>query len=362
MKQILACLAAVAIVAACQDAAEKSDQASVQQQAAVVGAGQPDSARAFVQRFYDWYLTTKDGAGYDSLLTSRGAMLGDSLLRAFQADVAVQRVADTIPGMGINSLSAESDIFLNANDPCEHYATQGVTAAGPSTFAVTVAGDCGEDRRPNIEVYIRRNPSGWQIEDIKDPTHPSYDLVRDLVAYHEEGPALPDSVTADWLTYHGDGFTIRYPKEATLARAASDPRERELPGMEVKGPTTHAPRFGPTDGPAYRLLIASVPNPHGWSAEQWIDSLRSEALTDPDSSAQLRGELTPPDTVMLGTTRALHRQANYCGDCEPHQLYVATPKRMIVVYYVLFDFETRGDPKAQARLYQAIVSTLRPSE
>ena len=93
-------------------------------------------------------------------------MLGDSLFRALQADVAAQH-ADTIAE--INSVSAESDIFLNSQDPCEHYTTQGVTSAGPGAFAVTVAGDCGQDRRPNIEVYVRQRGSSWQIENVKDP-------------------------------------------------------------------------------------------------------------------------------------------------------------------------------------------------
>ncbi len=362
MKRIVACLAPLAIVVACQDGAQtaKSDQPSVQQQAVVVGPGQPDSARAFVQRFYNWYLATnaqKEGSAYDSVLTSRRGMLGDSLYRAFQADVAAQR-ADTIAE--INSFSADADIFLNANDPCEHYATQGVTAAGPGMFAVTVAGDCGEDRRPNIEVYVRQNAGGWQIENIKDPTNPSRDLVRDLVQYHMKGPALPDSVGADWLTYKGDGFTIRYPKEAKLVRGESHPSG--LPGMAIEGPTIHvpvSPDVGPSDGPAYRLIISSVPNPHGWSAEQWVDSLRREA-NKPPMDADSSSYLAPPDTVVLGTLRALHLQLN-CGDCDPHELYVATPKRMIVVNYV-FDISVPGDRDAQARFYKVLVSTLRPSD
>jgi hypothetical protein len=357
MKRLPVCLVAATIVVACQDAREtaKSDQPSVQQQGVVVGPGQPDSARAFVQRFYDWYLTTKDGEGYDSLLTSRRGMLGDRLFRAFQADVAAQR-ADTIAE--IASLSADADIFLNANDPCEHYATQGVTAAGPGVFAVTVAGDCGEDRRPNIEVYVRKNASGWQIENIKDPTNPSSDLVRDLVQYHQSNPAMPDSVAADWPTLHDDGFTIRYPKAATVVLGQSHPSG--MAGMAIQGPRIHVPvppDVGPSDGPAYRLIISSAPNPHGWSAEQWVDSLRKEAndrRADDDSPSHLAA----PDTMTFGTVRALHLRP-YCGDCDPHELYVATPKRMIVVSYV-FDIGVPGDRDAQARLYRAIVSTLRP--
>jgi hypothetical protein len=345
------------IVSACHAETPKSDQALVQQQAVVAGAGQPDSARAFVQRFYDWYLTTKDGAGYDSLLTSRRAMLGDSLFRAFQADVAAQR-ADT--SNEIASLSADSDVFLNANDPCEHYATQGVSAAGPGVFAVTVAGDCGDDRRPTIEVYVRQNGTGWQIENIKDPTNPSYDLVRDLVAFHTKHPALPDSVGSDWLTYRGDGFTIRYPKAATLVRAESHPRG--IPGMAIRGPRIHVPvppDAGPSDGPAYELIVSSFPNPHGWSAEQWVDSVRREVnshVTDPDNV----GAVGAPDTLVLGTVRALSLRP-FCGDCEPAELYVATPRRMIVVSWII-EIGMPDELEAQRRFYRTVAATLRPTE
>ena len=359
MRRKLVCLAGAVVVVACHDSADtpKSGEASVQQQAAVTGAGQPDSARAFVQHFYDWYLASDhDAANYDSLLAGRRSLLGDSLLKAFQADVAAQR-ADTIAE--IASLSAETDIFLNSQDPCEHYATQGVTAAGPGVFAVTVAGDCGDDRRPHIEVYVRQTGTGWQIENIKDPTDRSRDLVRDLVAYHVTGPAVPDTIGADWPTYQGDGFTIRHPKDASFVRAESHPRG--MPGIAIEGPRIHVevpPNVGPSDGPAYRLIVSSFPNPRGWSAEQWVDSLRREANSHMDADSL--GYLAAPDTVVLGTVRAL-RSKPFCGDCEAEELYIATRRRMIVVSYI-FDISVPGDREAQRRLYRAVVSTLRPRD
>jgi hypothetical protein len=361
MRRTLVSLAATVIVAACQVAeTPKSEQASVQQQAVVAGAGQPDSARAWVQRFYDWYLTTKYLDGYDSLLTSRRNMLGDSLFRAFQADVAAQH-ADTIAE--INSVSAESDIFLNSQDSCEHYATQGVSAAGPGVFAVTVAGDCGQDRRPHIEVYVRQLGNGWQIANIKDPTNPSYDLVKTLVRYHLSDPAVPDSVGADWLTYQGDGFTVRYPKGATLVRAESYPSK--MPGIAIEGPMIHVPVMTdeqPDDrtvGPAYWLHLASFPNPGGLSAEQWVDSLR-RAASRKSTDADTLDHSPPPSTGVLGGVRVLGVQP-FCDECAAEELYIATPHRMIVASYN-FDVGTRGFHEAQEHFYRALVSTLRPTD
>lgn len=361
MRRFPVCLAVAAIVIACHGAEPpKSGQASVQQQAVVTDVAQADSARAFVQRFYDWYLATeaRKGSPYDSLLTTRRGLLGDSLFRAFQADVAVQR-ADTVPE--IASVSAEADIFLSSQDPCEHYTARPARAAGPDAFAVVVAGNCeGLAAQPNLEVYVRRTTAGWQIENIKDPKQPSYDLVRELVRYHLSDAAVPGTVGSDWLTYQGDGFSIRYPREATLVRAESHPSA--MPGMAIQGPRIHVevpPNVGPSDGPAYRLIVSSFPNPRGWSAEQWVDSLRREANSrpmDPDSL----GYLAAPDTAVLATVRALRLQP-FCGDCQPEELYVATPRRMIVVSYI-FDISVPGDREAQRRLYRAVVSTLRPSD
>jgi hypothetical protein len=118
----------------------------VRQQAVTADTLRADSARAFVQRFYVWYLATKaqQGSPYDSLLAACRSVLGDSLLKALEADIAAQR-ADTIPE--IASLSAEADVFLNS----------------------------------------------------QDPTDPSYDLTGALVRYHaQEGtPAAADSVRRD---------------------------------------------------------------------------------------------------------------------------------------------------------------------
>jgi hypothetical protein len=123
--------------------------------------------------------------------------LGDSLFKAFQADVALQR-ADTIPE--IASLSAEADVFLNSQDPCEHYTARSPRAAGGDTLAIVVAGDCGGPATlSNIEVYVRPKGGGWQIENLKDPTNPSFDLLGAFARYRAEqtAPAAPDSVRRD---------------------------------------------------------------------------------------------------------------------------------------------------------------------
>ena len=190
-----------AALVGCHDKSASSDgrQPAVRQQAVAADAGSADSARAFVQRFYDWYLATQanKGSAYDSLLTVRRGLLGDSLFSAFQADVAAQR-ADTAPE--IASLSAEADVFLNSQDPCPRYSARSPRTLAGNRLAVVVAGDCGGlDARPNLEVELRPRGASWRIENIKDPTNPSFDLLSALERYHaaEARPGITDSVGRD---------------------------------------------------------------------------------------------------------------------------------------------------------------------
>ena len=159
-------------------------QAAVQQRATVAAAEGADSARAFVQRFYDWYLATESrkGSPYDSLLTTRRGLLGDSLRAALEVDIAAQR-GDTVGEVA--SLSAEADLFLNSQDPCPRYTALTPRPMGRNRLVVRVAGNCsGLDAKPNIEVELRPVGPGWQIENLKDPTDPAFDLTDALRRYH----------------------------------------------------------------------------------------------------------------------------------------------------------------------------------
>lgn len=184
MKRSTLFVALLGIVGCTDKAPPRAQPATViRQRTATIPGGQADSARAFVQRFYDWYLTTQanKGAPYDSLLAGQRAWLSDSLAAAFAADVAAQR-ADTVGE--IASLSSEADVFLNSQDPCQHYQPGSVRAIAPSAFLVSVHGDCPETSgQGSIEVYVRQGPIGWQIANIKDPNG-SLDLLRDLIQYH----------------------------------------------------------------------------------------------------------------------------------------------------------------------------------
>jgi hypothetical protein len=196
MKRIFVCLTVVCAMA-CGEKAEPpaSRRVAMERGATAPAADQGDSARAFVQRFYDWYLATeaRKGSPYDSLLAGRRVLLGDSLASAFRADMAVQ-LADTIAE--IVSLSAEEDVFLNSQDPCPRYVAGRPRPTGAATFAVLVAGSCaGLDARPNIEVHVSSSTAGWRIENIRDPTNRSFDLLSALLRYHADAAKPAEATT-----------------------------------------------------------------------------------------------------------------------------------------------------------------------
>ena len=157
------------------------------------------------------------------------------------------------------------------------------------------------------------------------------------------------------MTFRGEGFTLRYPPDAVIDSARSHPGG--IPGLEIRGPRIHVPvdpNRGPSDGPAYRLGIASFANPTSMTPEAWVDSVRRKANDHPMDVDSL-GFLSAPDTVAFGAVRALRLQP-YCGDCSPEELYLAAPHRRVLLSYV-FDISIPGDQEAQRRLYAAIIST-----
>lgn len=165
----------------------------------------------------------------------------------------------------------------------------------------------------------------------------------------------PVSITANWRTFDGESFTLRYPPDATLATAESHPAGR--PGTAIRGPVIHvpvSPDVGPSDGPAYQLVVSELPNPSNRSTEQWVDSVRKEENAQEMDQDSL-GFLHAPDTLTVNGSRAL-RLEPFCGDCEPEEIYIAGPGHTVVISYV-FDVSFPGDRDVQRRLYSTILNT-----
>jgi len=166
--------------------------------------------------------------------------------------------------------------------------------------------------------------------------------------------ALAPASTQDWKRYDGDGFSLRYPSNASLHPARSHPSN--FPGTAIRGsidapPTENAGRL---NGPSFELIVSVFPNPAGRTAEQWVDSVRRAWNRDlqPDSLEFLG----PPDTVGVNGLPAL-RLRPFCGDCAPEEIYLTDAKHTAVLSYVIDDASVPRDRETQRNLYEAILNT-----
>src|SRR6476659_3922515 len=127
-----------------------------------------DSARALVQRFYNWYVPrAANPRGRDMIMyaATHGPLRFDSeLVRWLRIDsTARARAKDEIDGL-------DGDPYLNAQDPCDAYTAKSAVASGRA-FMVSVLGrgGCTAHERPDVVVEIGQRAGGWTILEFRDP-------------------------------------------------------------------------------------------------------------------------------------------------------------------------------------------------
>ena len=111
-----------------------------------------ESARKFVQGFYDWYtprvLSGKGGAGWDLVHTSKKSAFTPALLNALSEDLkASKKVKDEIVGL-------DFDPFLSSQDPVSHYSVTKVEKRGQAYLA-SVNGMTGGKPSAKADVIAR---------------------------------------------------------------------------------------------------------------------------------------------------------------------------------------------------------------
>ena len=164
---------------------------------------------------------------------------------------------------------------------------------------------------------------------------------------------VPNSAQADWRVYEGSSFRLRYPPDAVI-----QPRSHsgDLAETTIRGPQIHVsvpPDVGPSDGPAYELVVSVAANASHKTTAQWVDSVRQQANEEMDSDSL--DFLAEPDTVMVNGVQAL-RLRPFCGDCAAEEIYLAGQHETVMLSYV-FDISFPGDRAAQRRVYQAMLNT-----
>jgi hypothetical protein len=180
-------LAVLCLAVGCvaREAREAADSGTAKPMAAASDRSAPpsaaDSARAFTQAFYDWYVPLGDrlpGSRYDSVVVDRASMFAPTLLAGLKEDLAAQARS---PGE-IVSVGGDYDPYLNSQDPCGRYEARDVVPNGAG-YAVSVYGLCsGREATLDVIADLEREGHGWVFTNFRMPNKPQYDLLSQLKA------------------------------------------------------------------------------------------------------------------------------------------------------------------------------------
>ena len=136
-----------------------------------------ESARVFVQSFYNWYLRFTDNylnsTGKDKrmnytplevVVKEKGGSFDANLLAALRRDIDAQNAE---PGYIVG---LDFDPFLNTQDPDDRYDVRKVTRKGEK-YLVEVFGTRGGNREsePSVVVELIRKNSRWVFSDFRYP-------------------------------------------------------------------------------------------------------------------------------------------------------------------------------------------------
>lgn len=119
-----------------------------------------DSARLFVQSFYDWYvplaLKESNERSSDVAIKIKPALFSKEILNALREDSAAQaKSPDYIVGI-------DFDPFLNSQDPSNHYDVGKIDQKGDS-YLVEIYGtrDGVKSREPDVIAELVRRNTTW---------------------------------------------------------------------------------------------------------------------------------------------------------------------------------------------------------
>jgi hypothetical protein len=147
---------------------------------AVADAEDAESARQFVQAFYDWYMplgNSTPATRLDSVVASGPQWFTPILQRALQRDDDAQRNAADIV-----SVVGDFDPFLNAQDPCPHDAALAVVPRGTG-WQVTITAQCESGvATPAVLGDVVPEGTGSRFANFRMSERPTYDLVSQLGA------------------------------------------------------------------------------------------------------------------------------------------------------------------------------------
>src|SRR5579885_1530765 len=125
-----------------------------------------DSAKSFVQAFYDWYvpsaLAPKGGFSYEIVLKQKPDYFTAALSAALKKDLqASEKNPDEIVGL-------DFDPILASQDPCDHYVVGAVAQVGKN-YDVSVL--CKGEQESYVSAEVMPQGSSWAIINFIYPPH-----------------------------------------------------------------------------------------------------------------------------------------------------------------------------------------------
>lgn len=161
---------------------------------APVQDAQAQSAKAFVQGFYDWYTGEMQKNQYDSVpdpLTDKRWSFSAAIVTAMRADEAAQaKTPDDVVGI-------DFDPYLNAQDTCFPYKAGKVTASGSQYRVEMFDSSCSESHPdiPTVIAVVQKKGSSWEFVNFLYPGEPGQadsdllSVLKQLAKEREETPA-----------------------------------------------------------------------------------------------------------------------------------------------------------------------------
>lgn len=149
---------------------------------------QAQSAKAFVQSFYDWYTgemqKNEDGPVSDPLKSKRWPF-SPTIVAALRADQEAQaKTPDDVVGI-------DFDPYLNAQDTCFPYKTGKVTASGSQYRVEVFDSNCSPSHPeiPTVIAVVEKKGASWRFVNFiypGEPGQPDTDLLKVLKSLQEE--------------------------------------------------------------------------------------------------------------------------------------------------------------------------------
>ena len=159
----------------------------------------------------------------------------------------------------------------------------------------------------------------------------------------------------------GDGFTLRYPGDASVRPLDAESAPGAAAAVEIRGPELRDVEGDPIVGSAsYSFEVVTYANDERLPLDVWLARQRSrdgghDVVTTVSSREH---DESPPVASKVGPLPAL-RESRFGGDCDLVRYYVARGSRVVAFRYADFPIESDSLNAENLRTYARVMGTFR---